>query len=97
MSAMLNIMLPSGTSGCLHFSTLDSLRPAFRGNESGFVTHYVESIKRGWPSMPLDGQPVEIFCTSMISLEPARRFSVIAALRVNNLGGGKRTLLLCER
>jgi hypothetical protein len=47
--------------------------------------------------MPLDGQPVEIFCTSMISLEPARRFSVIAALRVNNLGGGKRTLLLCER
>lgn len=29
------------------------------GNESGFVTHYVESVKRGWPiHLPLDGQPV---------------------------------------
>ena len=28
------------------------------GNEYGFVTHYVESVKRGWPiSLPLDGQP----------------------------------------
>ena len=33
-------------------------RPS-EGNESGFVTHYVESIKRGWPiRLPLDGQPV---------------------------------------
>ncbi len=29
------------------------------GNESGFVTHYVESVKRGWTiGLPLDGQPV---------------------------------------
>jgi len=29
------------------------------GNESGFVTHYVESVKRGWPiRLPLRGQPV---------------------------------------
>lgn len=28
-------------------------------NESGFVTHYVESIKRGWPiRLPMDGEPV---------------------------------------
>lgn len=29
------------------------------GNESGFVTHYVESVKRGWPiRLPLGGHPV---------------------------------------
>src|SRR6202011_3630296 len=28
-------------------------------NESGFVTHYVESVKRGWPiTLPLGGRPV---------------------------------------
>ncbi len=33
-------------------------RPS-EGNESGFVTHYVESVKRGWPiDLPLNGQPV---------------------------------------
>jgi len=29
------------------------------GNESGFVTHYVESVKRGWPiRLPMGGNPV---------------------------------------
>jgi nucleoside-diphosphate-sugar epimerase len=29
------------------------------GNENGFVTHYVESIKHGWPiRLPLAGEPV---------------------------------------
>lgn len=33
-------------------------RPS-HGNESGFVTHYVESVKRGWPiRLPLGGQAV---------------------------------------
>lgn len=33
-------------------------RPS-EGNESGFVTHYVESVKHGWPiRLPLAGQPV---------------------------------------
>jgi len=28
------------------------------GNENGFVTHYVESVKRGWPiRLPLSGKP----------------------------------------
>jgi nucleoside-diphosphate-sugar epimerase len=33
-------------------------RPS-EGNEAGFVTHYVESVKRGWPiHLPLSGQPI---------------------------------------
>jgi nucleoside-diphosphate-sugar epimerase len=33
-------------------------RPS-EGNENGFVTHYVESVKRGWPiRLPLEGRPV---------------------------------------
>lgn len=33
-------------------------RPS-EGNQNSFVTHYVESVKRGWPiGLPLDGKPV---------------------------------------
>ena len=33
-------------------------RPS-EGNANGFVTHYVESVKRGWPiHLPLEGKPV---------------------------------------
>src|SRR5256886_7017137 len=33
-------------------------RPS-EGNENGFVTHYVESVKRGWPiRLPLEGKPI---------------------------------------
>ncbi len=33
-------------------------RPS-EGNENGFVTHYVEAVKRGWPlRLPLEGKPV---------------------------------------
>jgi nucleoside-diphosphate-sugar epimerase len=33
-------------------------RPS-EGNENGFVTHYVEAVKRGWPlSLPLEGKVV---------------------------------------
>src|SRR5436309_7872818 len=33
-------------------------RPS-EGNENGFVTHYVESVKRGWPiRLPLEGKSV---------------------------------------
>src|SRR5438445_637117 len=65
-------------------------RPS-EGNESGFVTHYGESVKRGWPiSLPLDGQPVRDIlhvddfsraCKSFI--ESSREYVLY------NLGGGR--------
>jgi nucleoside-diphosphate-sugar epimerase len=65
-------------------------RPS-EGNQSGFVTHYVESIKRGWPIvLPLDGQPVRDIlhvddfsraCKSFI--ESSRDYGLY------NLGGGR--------
>lgn len=65
-------------------------RPS-EGNESGFVTHYVESVKRGWPiRLPLEGAPVrdllhvdDFSRACRAFLESARPFGLY------NLGGGK--------
>ncbi|MGA9997926.1 MAG: NAD-dependent epimerase/dehydratase family protein, partial [Pyrinomonadaceae bacterium] len=64
-------------------------------NESGFVTHYVESVKRGWPiRLPLEGKPVrdilhvEDFsraCRAFIDSERTRG--------LYNLGGGKQNAM----
>lgn len=61
------------------------------GNESGFVSHYVESVKRGWPiQVPIGGQAVRDIlhvddfsraCKAFI--ESSRSFGLY------NLGGGK--------
>lgn len=43
---------------CIFRSSTVYARPS-EGNQNGFVTHYVESVKRGWPiHLPLDGTPV---------------------------------------
>ena len=65
-------------------------RPS-EGNEPGFVTHYVEAVKRGWPiSLPLQGQPVRDLlhvddfsraCRAFI--ESSREYGLY------NLGGGR--------
>jgi nucleoside-diphosphate-sugar epimerase len=65
-------------------------RPS-EGNESGFVTHYVESVKRGWPiRLPLAGRPVRDVlhvddfsraCRAFIDSEQVRG--------LYNLGGGR--------
>jgi nucleoside-diphosphate-sugar epimerase len=61
------------------------------GNEYGFVTHYVESVKRGWPiSLPLDGWPVR----DILHVDDFSRAckSFIDSSRTEgryNLGGGK--------
>lgn len=59
-------------------------------NESGFVTHYVESVKRGWPlRLPLDGTPVRDILHVNDFATACRAFidsSIPAGLY--NLGGG---------
>jgi CDP-paratose 2-epimerase len=65
-------------------------RPS-EGNEYGFVTHYVESVKRGWPlQLPLGGNPVrdilhvEDFSRAIKAfIDSGRPFGLY------NLGGGK--------
>src|SRR5437660_7178748 len=64
-------------------------RPS-EGNTNGFVTHYVESVKRGWPiRLPLGGKPVRDIlhvddfsraCQAFIDSSVAHGFY--------NLGGG---------
>lgn len=61
------------------------------GNEYGFVTHYVESVKRGWPiQLPAGGTSIRdilhvndfsLACRAFI--ESSRKFGLY------NLGGGK--------
>jgi len=61
------------------------------GSENGFVTHYVESVKRGWPiRLPLGGHPVRDIlhvddfsraCRAFIDSPPG--------FGLYNLGGGR--------
>jgi nucleoside-diphosphate-sugar epimerase len=66
-------------------------RPS-EGNESGFVTHYVESVKRGWPiRLPLGGTPIR----DILHVDDFSRAcqSFIDSGRqqgLYNLGGGKQ-------
>src|SRR5436190_1212414 len=69
-------------------------RPS-EGNDSGFVTHYVESVKRGWPiRLPLAGKPVRDLlhvddfssaCRAFIDSSVTHGFY--------NLGGGRENAL----
>ena len=65
------------------------------GNENGFVTHYVEAVKRGWPlRLPLEGKPVRDIlhvddfsraCNAFIDSDVTRG--------LYNLGGGPQNAL----
>jgi nucleoside-diphosphate-sugar epimerase len=62
------------------------------GNEPGFVTHYVESVKRGWPiRLPLGGAPVrdilhvDDFCRACQAFIDSQHMHGLY-----NLGGGKQ-------
>jgi nucleoside-diphosphate-sugar epimerase len=69
-------------------------RPS-EGNQSGFVMHYVESVKRGWPlRLPLDGKPVrDILHVDDFSraCQAFKDSSVVHGLY--NLGGGRENAL----
>lgn len=66
-------------------------RPS-EGNEAGFVTHYVESVKRGWPiHLPLDGQPIrDILHVDDFSRACKAFIDSAHSSRLYNLGGGVR-------
>ena len=65
-------------------------RPS-EGNVNGFVTHYVESVKRGWPiRLPLDGKPVRDILHVDDFSRACRAFVDSSATRgLYNLGGGR--------
>jgi nucleoside-diphosphate-sugar epimerase len=65
-------------------------RPS-EGNENGFVTHYVEAVKRGWPlRLPLEGRPVRDILHVDDFSRACRAFIDSAVPRgLYNLGGGR--------
>lgn len=79
-----------GFRACIFRLATAYARPS-EGNENGFVTHYVESVKRGWPiKLPLDGSPVRDLlhvddfsraCSAFI--KSSRNYGLY------NLGGGR--------
>ena len=69
-------------------------RPS-EGNQNGFVTHYVEAIKRGWPiSLPLEGKPVRDILHVEDFSRACRAFIDSPVTRgLYNLGGGRKNAL----
>jgi nucleoside-diphosphate-sugar epimerase len=69
-------------------------RPS-EGNENGFVTHYVEAVKRGWPlRLPLAGKPVRDILHVDDFSRACRAFIDSAVSRgLYNLGGGRENAL----
>jgi CDP-paratose 2-epimerase len=65
-------------------------RPS-EGNENGFVTHYVESVKRGWPiRLPVEGKPVrDILHVDDFSLACRAFIDSQVTQGLYNLGGGR--------
>lgn len=69
-------------------------RPS-EGNENGFVTHYVESVKRGWPiHLPLSGKPVRDIL-HVDDFSRACRAFVDSSIPhgLYNLGGGRENAI----
>lgn len=62
------------------------------GNENGFVTHYVESVKRGWPiRLPLGGAPVrDILHVDDFSRACRAFIDSSLGFGLYNLGGGQK-------
>jgi nucleoside-diphosphate-sugar epimerase len=62
------------------------------GNEYGFVTHYVESVKRGWPiQLPVGGRAVrDILHVNDFSRACRAFIESSRSYGLYNLGGGKK-------
>jgi nucleoside-diphosphate-sugar epimerase len=61
------------------------------GNEYGFVTHYVESVKHGWPvRLPMDGRPIrDILHVDDFSRACQAFIDSSISYGLYNLGGGR--------
>lgn len=78
-----------GFRACVFRLSTTYARPS-DDNEPGFVTHYVESVKRGWPiRLPLDGEPVRDLLHVEDFARACRAFIDSPLPRgLYNLGGG---------
>ncbi|MGH9902093.1 MAG: NAD-dependent epimerase/dehydratase family protein, partial [Pyrinomonadaceae bacterium] len=79
-----------GLRACVFRLSAVYARPS-EGNDSGFVTHYVESVKRRWPiRLPLEGRPVRDILHVDDFGRACRAFIGSSVARgVYNLGGGR--------
>jgi nucleoside-diphosphate-sugar epimerase len=79
-----------GVRACIFRMSTVYARPS-DGNEYGFVTHYVESVKRGWPvELPLGGHPIrDILHVDDFSRACQAFIDSSLASGLYNLGGGK--------
>ncbi len=80
-----------GVRACIFRLSAVYARPS-GGNASGFVTHYVEAVKRGWPiRLPLGGAPVrDILHVDDFSRACRAFIDSGIAYGMYNLGGGKQ-------
>jgi nucleoside-diphosphate-sugar epimerase len=79
----------------VHFSLVDTYARPSEGNVSGFVTHYVESVKRGWPiRLPVEGKPVRDILHVDDFARACRAF-IDSPIQhgLYNLGGGRENAL----
>ena len=81
-----------GFRSCIFRLSTVYARPS-EGNENGFVTHYVESVKRGWPiRLPLEGKPVrDILHVDDFSKACRAFIDSSVAHGLYTLGGGRDT------
>jgi CDP-paratose 2-epimerase len=79
-----------GIRTCIFRMSTVYARPS-EGNDNGFVTHYVESVKRGWPiRMPLGGKVVrDILHVDDFSRACRAFIDSSHVYGLYNLGGGK--------
>ncbi len=83
-----------GFRSCIFRLSTVYARPS-EGNANGVVTHYVESVKRGWPiQLPLDGMPVRDIL-HVDDFSRACRAFIDSTVRhgLYNLGGGRENAL----
>jgi nucleoside-diphosphate-sugar epimerase len=80
-----------GVRTCIFRMSTVYARPS-SGNASGFVTHYVESVKRGWPiQLPLGGRPIrDILHVDDFSRACRAFIDSSQVYGLYNLGGGKQ-------